>query len=163
MHVLALATHPRGPRRVGWFFITLLIALISILGTGANPAWAMPLDPIDPDPIGNPEFTPPTNGFWWRMHSRFGRDHNGDQMIDYHWNPTSATYNQAYVNPSSYSVTLDGCRSWDEADTNYSANLYSWLIDDQAISGHACRIEHAFPAQGSYLVRLTVEGQPVPF
>jgi hypothetical protein len=159
----APAKRPRGMQRAGWFCMTLLLALLGVLGSSASPAFALPPDPIDPDPIEEPPFTAPNNGFWWHLHSRFGGDSDGDQLIDYHWNPASATYDPAFVHPGSYTATLDGCRSAAEEDANHSTNLYTWLIDGQTISGHACRIEYSFPAEGSYPVRLTIQGQPAPF
>ncbi len=130
---------------------------------GLSPAatYAIPMDPLDPPPIEEvPEdtFTPPAAGFTWSTPSRFGRDADGDGIIDYHWDAATATYNQAYVNPNGFQIDFDGCQTEDEANAAPTVNTYRWEVfgTDVSAEANACRWSHVFPAEGEYEVKLTI-------
>lgn len=146
-----------------------MLALLSIL-VGALPARALPPEPIDDDPIGDDPYEPPANGFNWSVPSRFGTDSNHDGLIDFHWiqNGTydpNGYYDPAYVHPSQYPVTFDGCQTESESQGGTSTNTYRWRFlspgeletaPGLVVQGNNCRIVHAFPTQDTYRAQLTI-------
>jgi hypothetical protein len=76
------------------------------------------------------------------------------------WNPATATYNPDFVNPRSWSVSLDGCASTSvRRITRYTFTLaqlgtaWRWMYD-----GTACKLDlrKLLPAQGYYRATLTL-------
>src|SRR5439155_17644336 len=134
----------------------LCIALLAISGIGANVVFALPPQPIDPDPVGEPEpFVVPDNGFEWSMPARFGNFANG--MVDYHWNESTATYGQDYVNPAGWTVNFDGCRTDADEISGTSALTYTWTLKGETRINHICRFQEPFAAQGANAVNLTIQ------
>src|SRR2546428_7983195 len=84
LNIRPLTKHAGYPKR-GWLLVlVLLITLIGMPGLGASPVFALPPEPIDPDPVGGSEpVTPPENGFDWSVPARFGPYANC--IVDYHW------------------------------------------------------------------------------
>jgi hypothetical protein len=136
----------------------MLVALLLVVAAGS--ALAMPPDPIDPPPIIEPEdeYPVPDNGFDWAMPSRYGLYENG--IVDFHWigadDLSGGHYDETHVNPSEFIVFFDGCRSWEDEESGASEMTYTWTIDGQVTSGHACRIQHGFDTQGTFTATLTI-------
>jgi hypothetical protein len=166
--------HFLNTRRQLMYLVVLLITLALTLGqSGLSPAsavWNQPPDPIDPDPIGSPgQFVPPADGFTWSVPARFGRDSNGDGLIDYHWNPVTMTYEQSYIYPQGWPMNFYGCQtSVDDANPYSTTNTYKWELDGKSFTGNKCLFSYdnpGFTTQGTYTVTLTVtdpSGAPVP-
>ena len=150
-------------------YTSILLLLLVLLISGASPAFALPRDPLDPEPIDEPgggDFEAPPGGFAWSVPSRFGLL-NGQNMVDYRWDPASATYAQSYVNPAEFPMNFDGCPTQTEADAQEGSttNMYRWEIPARGVNQAArnCRFAHTFAAQGTYEVKLTItppEGTP---
>ena len=145
------------PRRLLVLFAT--VTLISGLFPAATSA--LPKDRLDPSPIDdvpNPPFIPPAAGFDWSTPSRFGLDADGNGIIDYHWDPATATYDHAYVNPSGFVLNFDGCQTEEEAASGLSANTYAWAVDgaDAGAPTNSCLWQHTFSAEGDYDVAVTI-------
>jgi hypothetical protein len=155
MHMIRKSQHQRS---TAYTFAATLVALLLVVAVA--PALAMPRDPIEPDPlpIDDSDYPVPDNGFEWRMPARYGVYENG--MVDFHWIEDDAIYEEEHVNPNEFIVIFDGCRTWAEEETGTSSLTYTWTIDGQVTSGGACRIQHAFLAQGTYVatLRITQDG-----
>ncbi len=125
-------------------WLPVLIAVM-VAGLGRrDAAFALPFDPVGPQPIE--KFTPPPNGFVWQMPSRFGTiKDNG--TIDFHWTPdtysgtfvggpgferltvSNGYYDPGYVQPDHLEVDFDGCPSQSEENlsgSNATQNTYTW-------------------------------------
>lgn len=98
-----------------------------------------------------------SGGFEWEMEPRFGKDANGDGVTDYHWNETTASYAQSYVNPSGFKVNFNGCPTAEEYSSAGTVNseLYTWDYGDGVKETiRNCRPSHTYARQGSYGVKL---------
>ena len=129
------------------FAFTLLLAFHSA-------SYAMPPEPIDPDPIGEEppegEYVAPDNGFSWRMASRFGPQKDG--MVDFHWTGGyDNRYDPQYVHPTKFTVGFDGCRNWNDEESGTSPMTYEWAFDGQAQAAtHNCVLSHEFNVGGDF-------------
>jgi hypothetical protein len=80
-----------------------------------------------------------------------------------HWNPTTATYSPEFVNPSSWSMNLDGCAS----TSLYRITRYTFMVEQlgttwkQTHDTTACELHlhNILPAQGLYRITLTLHTQ----
>ncbi len=92
---------------------------------------------------------PPTAALDWSMPDRFGKERQADgRLVLYR-------YDSAYVNPPSWSVTLDGCASKGEPADPIAS--YAWEIDGVAQgSTSQCRFGRELKSLGTHQVKLTV-------
>jgi hypothetical protein len=151
MHTIRKSQHQRS---TAYTFAATLVALLLVVAVA--PALAMPPDPIEPDPlpIDESDYPVPDNGFEWRMPARYGVYENG--IVDFHWIEADAIYEPEHVNPNQFIVIFDGCRTWAEEETGISLLTYTWTIAGAVTSSDACRIQHAFDAQGTYPATLRI-------
>ena len=159
----------RGAHVTRWllFWLAALITgMVAGLWGGAA-AFALPFDPVGPQPIE--KFTPPPNGFVWQMPSRFGTiKDNG--TIDFHWTPdtyggtfvggpgferltvSNGYYDPGYVQPDHLVVDFDGCPSQSEENlsgSNATQNTYTWNMVSGSWSfasaaQHSCDFSYNF-------------------
>jgi hypothetical protein len=132
------------PARRAYWLVAVLTALLMLAGN-AIPAFALPPEPLDPEPS---EFPPPANGFMWTMAPRYGLDQDGNGVTDYHTE-------LEFVNPASFKVFFKGCPSWEERSLATRVNRYRWKINGAVIQQRNCDFSRYF-AQGTYTVELTV-------
>ena len=166
-----LSTHASPRKSFLWLLVSLITAIVLVFSQGLQVAMAdIPIEPPDDTPPvepGEEPFVPETNGFDWSVPSRFGRDDNGDGLIDYHYNIGAFQYEKSLLYPESWPMIFDGCRTAQDAETGVSAtNIYQWVLNGETIVGNRCRFTYGkdspnpgnlgFPAQGSYPVDLTV-------
>ena len=60
LNIRPLTKHAGYPKRAWLLVFVLLITFMGMPGLGANPVFALPPEPIDPDPVGgNEPVTPP--------------------------------------------------------------------------------------------------------
>ncbi len=152
-----------------WFVLltTLLLVAGLIAIPAPAPAWAMRPVPPDggDDRVDQPEppFQPPQGGFAWSVPRRYGLDENLDDMVDAHYNPATFNYDPAYLYPDYWPMQFSGCHTEYDADHPTATSLtYTWSLDGHTFSGHECVFTYddpGFPAQGTYLVTLTVTYQ----
>lgn len=148
----------------------LLFVLLAVMGIpGRGPTTVFALDEEDPrdtggggytDPIAQP-YTPPSNGFTWKAENRFGV-YRGD-MIDFHYDPATTTYDPNYIYPSSYTVYFKACTASTEEQESTALNTYTWLIkgpglaaEGASIAKGTCFFNFDFPHEAPYTVKLTV-------
>lgn len=146
-------------RRILALFV--MLALVASLLPAAT--LALPKDPLDPGPIEElpedpPPYVPPASGFVWSTPSRFGADADGNGIVDYHWDPATATYDQSWVNPAGFVLNFDGCQTQEESASGTSTNSYAWAVDGTTIgaSSTSCLWQHTFPAEDDYEVTVTI-------
>ncbi len=159
--------------------LLLAAALAAPVVMAVDSVHALPLDPIEPPEFEDlPDFfVRPSNGFAWRVPSRFGQL-DGRGIIDYHWNERGGpkkwdgpdeTYDPAYVRPSEFPADFDGCPTAAERDLDdagdETANTYIWTVEDPAAAGgtatiseRSCSMRHTWSAEGTYRVALTIQG-----
>ena len=128
-------------RRTSALLVPLLV-LLGLVVVAAPPASALPpennpgLNP--PDISVPPPFTPPANGFDWSVPARFGATLDSNGILDYHWDPTTATYDSSYVHPTSFTVSFQGCPNPTEFtgnDANPPTTQYTYDWEDVTSSG----------------------------
>src|SRR5574341_254922 len=148
--------------------VLLTVLLVSAFVSTQSPilvfgAWDDDGDggPIDVEPIDpkEPPFQAPADGFTWRVPRRFGNDYASDGMINYHWDSASMTYDPNHIFPENWPANFMGCQTQEDALSPFATpNTYTWEWGDgsETTPGNVCWLDHAFPAQGSYTVRLTV-------
>jgi hypothetical protein len=124
-------------------------------------------DPTETDPISvgdEPQYTPPAGGFSWAMEKRYGLDVDRDGIIDSHWNPTSMTYNPAYIYPTAWKITFNGCQTGNDyyqwgrkydIDTEYDYE-YQWKLGETILTTVSCRPTIPFTDKQSRNMELTV-------
>lgn len=153
---------PAGPRRFVGRLAKIMVSLVlaSTIGV-ASIASAAPGDPLnepDDDPITGMEanWAPSPLGFDFKNSSRVkGWEKN--------WNPGGQTgwYNDAYVNPKSFTVKLDGCRTASDGVNSINGvptvNKYEWNSNGKMFTTDYCSaVEVLFPEEGEYPVSLKV-------
>ena len=144
----------RRGRRVGAALLAMTTAAVlfptAAHGIDDDPNWP---EPTEPAPV---PFTAPAAGFDWTVPQRFTQ--RADGRYNWHWNETTASYDPAYVRPTSWPVDLMGCRT--EADFSAptaTTNTYEFLTaDGQRVVGNRCMPQLRFPGEGSYAVRMKV-------
>ena len=95
----------------------------------------------------------PPLSFKWSMPKRFG-PRKPDGMVDYHWNPETRSYSTDYVRPESWKVDFDAC-----TPPATPGSTFAWEIDGVVIQNpnpSSCTFSHAFAAQRTYAVKLTM-------
>jgi hypothetical protein len=112
------------------------------------------------DPLGGPEPAPTQDVLDtdakavldWSVPSRYDASWKA-------WNAASGTYMKTFVNPTSWSVNLDGCGS----TSKYAINSYTFTITQlgtawtRSRDTTACQLHlHILPAQGTYRATLTL-------
>lgn len=93
--------------------------------------------------VQNPTFT-------WSMQQRFGAK-RADGIVDFHWD--GSVYEKDYINPKGWKVDFDAC-----AFPSLPGSPFLWEVDGLALQNAtptSCKFSHEFPAQGTYLVKLT--------
>ena len=154
-----LRLSPTNRHRTGRAGLGLLLALGSVVGT-------MPLASAEapdggggwePDPT-EPIFSPPANGFDWSVPDRFAAKSDG--RFVWHWNEAAVKYDADYVNPTSFSMNIDGCQTEDDLVASIgnrpTTNTYVFeSATGQRIEGKDCTITATFPEEAKYDVRWT--------
>lgn len=136
----------------------LLPGLLVAAVLAPTAAHALPLDPIEPDlpDPPPPTYTAPAGGFDWSVPERFTA--KADGRYDWKYDEAAGTYHSSYVNPTSFPVDLDGCRTqYDAEHPTSTQNTYEFVTaDGKRVVGRSCRPRLSFPKEGSYQTRLTV-------
>lgn len=89
----------------------------------------------------------PSASFEWSLPERYGMDADGDRLIDYR-------LEEGFLQPSSYTITLDACATTATDDPIVS---YAWSVDGAPVGSQAsCTFSHTVPSERAYDVRLTV-------
>lgn len=94
--------------------------------------------------------------YTWSMPERIGADADKDGLVDY---PTSA----AYLNPTSWRVDLDACRSQAITDRGAGTRV-DWTITGAALTKPVtvtgtCALSQVVPKLGSYTIKAALSGQ----
>jgi hypothetical protein len=145
---------PRYRRRVGAALLAFSTAAVlfpaSAFAIDDDPNWPEPTEPVPTT------FTPPAAGFDWSVPQRFTQ--RSDGRYDWHWNESTATYDPAYVRPTSWPVDLMGCRTQEDfSSRTATANTYEFLTaDGQRVVGRSCAPQLRFSSEGTYAVRMKV-------
>jgi hypothetical protein len=153
-----------------FFFLAVLLLTAGLVVTQApTPAHALPKgeDPTDTEPIviDDQQYTPPAGGFSWAMEKRYGLDTDRDGMIDSHWNPTSMTYDPAYIYPYSWKISINGCQTgndyteWGKRPLDPLAEFhyeYQWKLDNTILTTGNCRPTLTLKDKEPHEFRLTV-------
>jgi PKD repeat protein len=165
------STHGSNRKSLLWQLVTLITLFVLAFSGSLQIALAGPIEwpppPDDPPSVDDPDFEPYPHGFDWAVPSRFGRDDNYDDMVDYHWNSGDMQYDQSWIYPESWSIIFDGCRTEADAEAGASTtNTYKWMLNGETIEGNLCRFTYGknspnagnlgFPDQGNYSVDLIV-------
>jgi hypothetical protein len=158
-------------------FLAVLLTLGLVCGVMATAALAIPpshdpSEPPEPPPHGGqPDFSPPSGGFSWRVDGRFGapitNPDDGLAMRNFHYcaperpnvncrgdvSSNAYRYDPAYVHPTALNATFDGCPTEEEDDaTGPTQHRYTWQIVDTSTSTvlqtfgpvATCNFTHAF-------------------
>ncbi|HEX2913194.1 MAG TPA: hypothetical protein VH186_20495 [Chloroflexia bacterium] len=138
--------------------LSILIALFTVIFTLFQPFSFSESGPVAH--AATTTFTPPPNGFTWKMADRFGTIGLGG-LVDFHWSEQYHVYYAGYPTPNNFTVTFDGCQNATDETNNYTSLLYTWSITGVGgFSGNytqgLCRSDIGLPAQGSYHVKLII-------
>lgn len=162
---MRVSTRTAGP--MAWCGGAALL-LVSIV---AMPAGAIPPDgppprkeTNTPKPTPTPNVVSEADGFDWYAPQRMQDWANAWKSLERQagkpW--PLETYDPNYVNPSSWTIYVNGCGSEAESKKDQAglptANTYRWEANGTIISEQRCRRGLQFPAQGIYPVTLTVTG-----
>jgi len=112
-----------------------------------------------------PAFQKPAEGFDWFAQNRYRKwvENWAERGKLRPW--LSETYNPEYVNPSEWTLFMQGCQEEEDFmhvyfpdDFPKSGRLYRWKWNGKTKSYSSdCATPLTFPAQGTYLVELTVK------
>jgi membrane protein YdbS with pleckstrin-like domain len=122
-------------------------------------SWAAPVElggvnrgahAVFSDPSG-PARTTPSPTLDWTMPDRYGRDRNGDGMVDYDVSPE-------FLRPSSYAVDLDACGT---TGGDSPVVTYAWTVNGSTTETGTCRTRREYPSEGTFptKVRSTTAGR----
>ena len=95
-----------------------------------------------------PADTEPATRFTWTVPDRFGRDDDGDRLVDYPSSDESAA--------PSYPVELFACGRTAQGLAPVS---YEWTLDGQTFTTDACTFRHEFGSEGPHEVRLVMTNE----
>ena len=154
--------------------LSVLVAVVSLGGLEAR-SEAAPINPDkvaklppppEPPPKPKPTYTaPPAEGFHWWAQSRFEKwvaAWRPQTWPEQDW-PKVQTYDPEYVNPSSWQIMAQGCRTEADWQANMggkaAAHSYTWKFNGKEITGKRCIVTMEFPAQGKYPVSLQVDAE----
>jgi hypothetical protein len=117
-------------------------------------SWAAPVElggvnrgahAVFSDPSG-PARTTPSPTLDWTMPDRYGRDRNGDGMVDYDVSPE-------FLRPSSYAVDLDACGT---TGGDSPVVTYAWTVNGSTTETGTCRTRREYPSEGTFPTKVEV-------
>jgi hypothetical protein len=124
--------------------------------------------PPPPDPPKPPKPTyspPPPEGFhWWAppRAEKWAAAWRPQTWPEQNW-PKVQTYDPEYVNPSSWPIVAQGCRTQADWDADMAGkttqHLYTWRYEGKVVAAKKCIHTMQFPAQGKYTVSLQVDAE----
>jgi hypothetical protein len=140
----------RGRLRIVSYFCSIVALLALFAGPAAAAERSNPIPPASPGDVLDDGAKPVLD---WSVPGRFDASWAA-------WNPLTSTYNPDFVNPRSWSISLDGCASRSvRRITGYTFTLTqlggAWT---RTSSGPACLVRYhdMLPAQGYYRATLTL-------
>jgi hypothetical protein len=167
---------PKSRKAFGKWVAAVLLAMLplALATTPASARWHANPDDNEGEtgggtgtPAGPPPWVFPEDGFNWRAQDRYSKWDDAWRAEGWVRDWPTETYDPAYVNPTKWKLTMQGCRTMEDYHfDNYPDDetaqpptyRYQWKWNGHTIPfGTNCYVDLEFPKQGNYWVELVVK------